>query len=65
MSAQEARALALAVELYGALSQLFERQGAGSRIEEAVDLADDLVRVLEPPPPLGMPVLRVVGGRVP
>jgi hypothetical protein len=64
MSGDEVRALGLANELYGLLSQLFERRGAGSRIEEAVDLADEIVHVLEPPPPRGMPVLRVINRRV-
>ena len=51
LTAQEQRALAMAQELHGLLGDLFEVRGAGTPVEMAWDLMDDVIGYLEPTPP--------------
>jgi hypothetical protein len=50
MSGLEARAVAMAYELYNLLGELFDypEHGPGSRVERAWDAADDVVSALDP-----------------
>ena len=51
MIAQEARVLEMAYELHNLLGELFDIRGAGSAVEMAWDLMDDVIGYLEPMPP--------------
>lgn len=52
MTAQEARALAMAYELHALLGQLFDQpdHGPGSGVERAWDRMDEVISDLEPLP---------------
>lgn len=62
MSPQEVRALAALYEAYNALSEAFERQGAGSAAEQARDAVDDAISALEGERLLAQP--RATGPRI-
>jgi len=67
MTAQEARALVLAYELYGLLDALSDRpeHRRGSRVAVALDCADELVGLLSPEPSeSSVPKLVVINGTI-